>query len=94
MRRSFWQTWTAIQQQDPPELVENLMMVAFIALLGIWLFDQREPYLLAGFSLTVGVYSSMLVRTSLRPNPRFRLTRQYAALGLLITLWGIFQIAR
>ncbi len=93
MGRSFWITWTMLQQENAPEFVEALMMVLFMVLCGIWLFDPREPYLLAGLSLTVGAYSSILVRLSFRFNHQFHPTRLLAAIGLLLSLWGVVSVA-
>ncbi len=92
--RSFWQTIEFMSQENPPQLVETLMLSLSMVLFSVWIgqSDSKLAYLLLGLVLTVGACASILVREALIPAIRPRPTQVMAALLLIVSLYGFADL--
>lgn len=90
--RSFWDTIEVMSQNNPPQLIETLMLVLSMVLFSIWIFHAALAYLLLGFVLTVGACASILVREALIPAVRPRPAQVMAALLLCVSLYGVADL--
>lgn len=90
--RSFWHTIAFMGQENPPQLVETLMLALSMVLFSVWIARSQEPYLLLGLVFTVGACSSILVREALIPAMRPRPTQIAATSLLLISLFGFADL--
>jgi hypothetical protein len=86
--RSFWNTIEFMSQENPPQLIETLMLALSMVLFSVWIAQSESAYLLLGLVLTVGACASILVRESLIPAIRPRPTQVMATLLLLVSLYG------
>ncbi|MEP0981911.1 hypothetical protein [Leptolyngbya sp. FACHB-17] len=97
--RSFWHTIEFMSQENPPQLIETLMLALSMVLFSVWLIQSESAqsasaYLLLGLVLTVGACASILVREALIPAIRPRPTQVMATLLLLISLYGFADFLR
>ena len=90
--RSFWNTIEFMSQENPPQLVETLMLALSMVLFSVWIGHEKTAYLLLGLVLTVGACSSILVREALIPAIRPRPTQVMATLLLLVSLYGFADL--
>ena len=98
MRRwqHYWRTLVFIGEQDPPQLVELLMMSLTIVLFSVWLFSPQAVYLILGLVYAFGAGVSIVVRESrfLTRRPNFTQVAKIslASLLLLISLYGVADL--
>ncbi|MGG6268041.1 hypothetical protein ACQ4M3_15375 [Leptolyngbya sp. AN03gr2] len=90
--RSFWYTIEFMSQENPPQLIETLMLALSMVLFSVWIAQSALAYLLLGLVLTVGACSSILVREALIPAIRPRPTQVMATLLLLVSLYGFADL--
>jgi hypothetical protein len=90
--RSFWNAIEFMSQENPPQLVETLMLALSMVLFSIWIFNSELAYLLLGLVFTVGACASILVREALIPAVRPRPTQVMAALLLCVSLYGFADL--
>lgn len=90
--RSFWHTIEFMSQENPPQLIETLMLALSMVLFSVWIGQERLAYLLLGLVLTVGACASILVREALIPAIRPRPTQVMAMLLLLVSLYGFADL--
>jgi hypothetical protein len=90
--RSFWHTIAFMGQENPPQLIETLMLALSMVLFSFWIARLQIPYLLLGLVFTVGACSSILVRESFIPAIRPRPTQVAATALLLISLYGFADL--
>lgn len=90
--RSFWNTIEFMSQDNPPQLVETLMLALSMVLFSVWIFNSELAYLLLGLVFTVGACASILVREALIPAVRPRPTQVMAALLLVVSLYGFADL--
>ncbi|GAC1463159.1 MAG: hypothetical protein NVS2B14_11100 [Chamaesiphon sp.] len=95
-----WQIWwrsvVVSSQYYSPRLIELVMLLLAMALLVIWgsTGTYKWPYLVLSLSYVIGASVSILVRESLIPSPRPRLTQVTAVLLLIISLYSFADLAR
>ena len=94
MRR--WRSWreTLIlsTQYNPPQFVEVVMLLLGILLLFIWTVTGQWPYLVLSLSYVVGSSTAMLVRETLFPSSRLKLTQTMAVLLLLMSSYTLVDV--
>lgn len=90
--RSFWHTIEFMSQDNPPQLVETLMLALSMLLFSVWIFNSELAYLLLGLVFTVGACASILVREALSPAVRPRPTQVMATLLLGVSLYGFADL--
>lgn len=90
--RSFWHTIEFMSQENPPQLIETLMLAQSMVLFMVWMAQSVSAYLLLGLVLTVGACTSILVREALIPAIRPRPTQVMATLLLLVSLYGFADL--
>lgn len=90
--RSFWHTIEFMSQENPPQLIETLMLALSMVLFSVWMAQSELAYLLLGLVLTVGACASILVREALIPAIRPRPTQVMATLLLLVSLYGFADL--
>ncbi|BAS55030.1 hypothetical protein NIES2135_57020 [Leptolyngbya boryana NIES-2135] len=90
--RSFWHTIEFMSQDNPPQLVETLMLALSMLLFSVWIFNSELAYLLLGLVFTVGACASILVREALIPAVRPRPTQVMATLLLGVSLYGFADL--
>ena len=90
--RSFWHTITFMGQENPPQLIETLMLALSMVLFSVWMARSQDAYLMLGLVFTVGACSSILVReafiNSIHPRP----TQIAATTLLVISLFGFADL--
>lgn len=89
----FWYTLGVVGQENPPQLIETLMLGLSMGLFVVWAFHTEAlPFLLLGLIYTVGACASILVRewriASTYPRP----TLVAAVLLLLVSLYGVADL--
>ncbi|MBZ8180156.1 MAG: hypothetical protein SAL07_04590 [Oscillatoria sp. PMC 1051.18] len=93
----WWHTIAISSQQNPPRFVELVMLMLAMALVVIWLIFSRNinhwPFLVLGLSYVIGASSSMLVREAFLPSSQPRITQLMAILLLIISLYGLADLA-
>lgn len=97
----FWlQTLVLAGQENPPRLVEILMLFLALVLLAFlfffWQDPHQRPYLVLSLSYGIGASASLLVRETFSHPPRLRFTRvgaisAIALLLLTVGLWIVLQ---
>ncbi|GAP95712.1 hypothetical protein [Leptolyngbya sp. NIES-2104] len=90
--RSFWHTIEFMSLENPPQLIETLMLALSMVLFSVWIAQSELAYLLLGLVLTVGACASILVREALIPAIRPRPTQVMATLLLLVSLYGFADL--
>ncbi|BAU11706.1 hypothetical protein LEP3755_22090 [Leptolyngbya sp. NIES-3755] len=90
--RSFLHTIEFLSQENPPQLIETLMLALSMVLFSVWIAQSELAFLLLGLVLTVGACSSILVREALIPALRPRPTQVMATLLLLVSLYGFADL--
>ncbi|MBE9010373.1 hypothetical protein IQ250_09165 [Pseudanabaenaceae cyanobacterium LEGE 13415] len=90
--RSFWRTIEFMSQENPPQVVETLMLALSMVLFSLWIAQSELAYLVLGLVLTVGACASILVREALIPAIRPRPTQVMATLLLLVSLYGFADL--
>ena len=98
MRRwhNFWRTLVWVGQQNPPQVVEILMMSLTVLLFSLWLLSPDALYLVLGLVYAFGSGVSILVREARlltrRPPLAQVATISLASLLLLISLYGVADL--
>jgi hypothetical protein len=90
--QSFWHTIAFMGQENPPQLVETLMLTLSMVLCNVWIARQESAFLILGFAFIVGACSSILVREALLPAAHPRPTQVAATALLLISLYGFADL--
>ena len=90
--RSFCQTIEFMSQENPPQLIETLMLALSMVMFSIWIGQSELAYLLLGLVLTMGACTSILVREAFFPAVRPRPTQVMAALLLVVSLYGFADL--
>ncbi|MBW4443999.1 MAG: hypothetical protein KME10_22800 [Plectolyngbya sp. WJT66-NPBG17] len=90
--RSFWHTIEFMSQENPPQLIETLMLALSMVLFSVWIGQEQLAFLLLGLVLTVGACASILVREALIPAIRPRPTQVMATLLMLVSLYGFADL--
>lgn len=90
--QSFWHTIAFMGQENPPQLVETLMLALSMVLFSLWIARPELAFLILGLAFTVGACSSILVREALLPAVRPRPTQVAATALLLISLYGFADL--
>ncbi|PSO58739.1 MAG: hypothetical protein BRC47_03740 [Cyanobacteria bacterium QS_7_48_42] len=86
----FWrQTIILHSRQNPPCLVEALMLLLAIGLLASWASTEQQPYLILGLSYIIGSSSSTLVREAHTRSRQPRFTQIAAALLLIASIYSL-----
>lgn len=93
----FWRTVTFMGQDNPPQLVETLMLALSMVLFTVWMIQSANApsanaYLMLGLVFTVGACASILVREALIPATRPRPTQVAATALLLVSLYGFADL--
>ncbi len=90
--QGFWRTIAFVGQDNPPQLVETLMLALSMVLFTAWIMQLETAYLMLGLVFTVGACASILVREALIPAPRPRPTQVAATALLLVSLYGFADL--
>jgi hypothetical protein len=88
MRR--WQFWwhdlMFTARQNPPQVVEGVMLVLAALLCVAWFMLQRWQYLVLCLNYIIGAIASILVREFMAPSPQTRQIRLTAVFSLALLL--------
>lgn len=90
--RSWWHTIAFISQENPPQLIETLMLALSMVLFSVWIALPETAFLLLGLVFTVGACASILVREALIPAACPRPTQVAATLLLFVSLYGFADL--
>jgi hypothetical protein len=94
--QAFWRTIVFLGQENPPQLIEILMMSLTVVLFSFWLISPDSLYLVLGLVYAFGSGASILVRESRlvtnRPHFGQVATISLASLLLLISLYGVADL--
>jgi multisubunit Na+/H+ antiporter MnhE subunit len=93
-----WQRWqqnlALVCRQNPPQLVESVMLLLGLILCPVWMVLQSWQYLVLCLSYIVGAIASILVREWLAPSPfthQIRFTALFS-LGLLVSVVSFYLV--
>ncbi len=88
----WWHTLVIYAQQNPPRLIELIMLVLAMFLLVVWSLIEQWPYLVLSLSFVVGSSVSILVREAIAPSHQPQLTQATAILLLMISMYGFADL--
>ncbi len=91
--QSQWRTLVALSQQNPPQVVETLMLLLAVVLLLVWTLLHSWPYLVLSLSYIVGASVSILVREAIAPSHRSWLARTSTILSICILVLSLYKFA-
>ncbi|QZZ21418.1 hypothetical protein J5X98_02760 [Leptothermofonsia sichuanensis E412] len=88
-----WQRWQhnlmAVWHQNPPQLVEGVMLLLSLILCFAWLILQNWQYLVLCLSYIIGAIASILAREWVSPSPWTHQVRLTALVSLGLLLSGV-----
>ncbi len=90
--RGWWRDLVLASQQNPPRLVESVMLVLAVILCAAWFVLQSWQLLFLWLSCIIGAIASILVREFMAPSPQTRQIRLAAifSLALLLSLTSFY----
>lgn len=86
----WWRSLVFTLQYNPPEFMEQVMVLLAIALAIIWGINNAWQCLILSSSYAIGASISIWVREAIAPTPQSRIARLS---GLILLIYGLYGLA-
>jgi hypothetical protein len=90
----WWRSIVFTFQYNPPEFMEQLMVMLAIALAITWGITNHWQYLVLSSSYAIGASISIWVREAIVPSPQTRIAKMLGFILLIYGLYGLVDIAQ
>ena len=90
----WWRSLVFTLQYNPPEFLEQIMVLLAIALAIIWGITNSWQYLILSSSYAIGASISIWVREAIAPTPQTRIAQFLGVILLIYGLYGLMDIAQ
>lgn len=87
--QGWWRSLVWVSRDNPPQVVEAVMLLMALLTLGLWWFQPTWAYIPLFSSYSVGAIALMLVRETINPSYYARLNRVIAIAALVLLLLGL-----
>ena len=90
----WWRSLLFTRQYNPPEFMEQIMVLLAIALAVIWGVTNTWQCLILSSSYAIGASISIWVREAIAPTPQSQIARTLGFILLIYGLYGLTDIAK
>lgn len=87
--QTWWRSLVWVSRDNPPHLVEAVMLGMALITLGLWWVQQTWTYIPLFSSYSIGAIALILVRETITPSHYARFNRVIALLALMLLLAGL-----